>query len=127
MGDQMERRNCCNSHVHDGDCDLLENDSDSYYPCVGLSVLAGCFAASHIVWARYFYCNLAPVGTAAHPRYSGMRTQSVGTCSAAAAEASNGHRDMSRMVGVGRAEEEAYRVVEEVEEYCGARAVDGRN
>ena len=51
----------------------------------------------------------------------------MGTCSAAAVEVSNGHRDMGRMVGVGRAEEEAYRVVEEVEGDCGARAVGGRN
>lgn len=34
---------------------------------------------------------------------------------------------MSRMVGVGRAEEEACRVVEEVEEDCGRRTVGSRN
>ena len=34
---------------------------------------------------------------------------------------------MSRMAGVGRAEEVAYCEVEEVEVYCGMLVVDGRN
>ena len=66
----MERRSYRNCHVHDSNCDLLENDLDSYCPYVGLSVLAGYYCASDTVWARYLCCDLAPEGTGAHPRCS---------------------------------------------------------
>lgn len=66
MGDQMERRNYRNCHVHDGSCDLLEGGLDSYYPYVDLSVSAGCFPALHMVWAHCFCCSLTPGDTGAH-------------------------------------------------------------
>ena len=51
----------------------------------------------------------------------------MGTYPAVAAEASNSRHGMSRMAEVGQVEEEAYRVVVEVEEDCDARAVGGHN
>lgn len=46
---------------------------------------------------------------------------------AAVLEPSNRCRGMSRVVGVGRAEEVAYCEVEEVEVYCGTWVVGSRN
>ena len=43
------------------------------------------------------------------------------------AEVSNSRHGMSRMAEAGQVEEEAYRVVVEVEEGCDARAVRGHN
>lgn len=51
----------------------------------------------------------------------------MGKCPVASAEASNDHCGMSRMAEAGQEEEEAYRVVEEVEGNCGTRAVGGHN
>ena len=51
----------------------------------------------------------------------------MGTNHAAVLEPSSRCRDMSRMAGVGQAEEVEYCEVEEVEVYCGTGAVGGRN
>ena len=51
----------------------------------------------------------------------------MGTNHAAVSEPSIQSRDMSRMAGAGRAEEVAYREMEEVEVYCGTWVVGGRN